>query len=147
MILGQRPTSPRGEQATLPWAPLAYCGSHCCANCITTGSGRDLPSVARNSVSRGRVPALHNATATAQPGNTGVRHPRYGTPRDVTLPLPRPTGCTSCPTNCRETSCPVILILSGTRHLATLIGGLGRERRFQGPPHGHTRSSISNETT
>ena len=93
LILGQRPTSPKGERVTLPWAPLAYCGSHCWANCITTGSGRDLPSVARNSVSRGRVPALHNATATAQPGNTGVRHPRYGTPRDVTLR--RPTGCTS----------------------------------------------------
>lgn len=44
---------------------MAHCGSHCCANCITTGSGRDLPSVARNSVSRGLAPALHNAaTAT-----------------------------------------------------------------------------------
>lgn len=54
LILGQRPTSPKGAQCYV--GPLAHCGSHCCANCITTGSGRDLPSVARNSVSRGLVP-------------------------------------------------------------------------------------------
>lgn len=54
LILGQRPTSPKGVQCYV--GPLAHCGSHCCANCITTGSGRDLPSVARNSVSRGLVP-------------------------------------------------------------------------------------------
>lgn len=73
LILGQRPTSPKGVQCYV--GPLAHCGSHCCANCITTGSGRDLPSVARNSVSRGLVPALHNATATAHcyPRNTDVR--------------------------------------------------------------------------
>jgi len=53
LILGQRPTSPKGAQCYV--GPLAHCGSHCCANCITTGSGRDLPSVARNSVSRGLV--------------------------------------------------------------------------------------------
>jgi len=63
LILGQRPPSPKGVQCYV--GPLAHCGSHCCANCITTGSGRDLPSVARNSVSRGLVPALHNATAAA----------------------------------------------------------------------------------
>lgn len=63
-------------RATLRGPPLAHCGSHCCANCITTGSGRDLPSVPRNSVSRGRVPALHNATGNCTACNTAVTHPR-----------------------------------------------------------------------
>lgn len=70
-----------GGRARRYAAPLAHCGSHCCANCITTGSGRDLPSVPRNSVSRGRVPALHNAQPTAQP----VTPPSRVHASDVTL--------------------------------------------------------------
>lgn len=70
LILGQRPTSPKGAQCYV--GPLAHCGSHCCANCITTGSGRDLSSVARNSVSRGLAPALTqcNSNSTTQPTPT-----------------------------------------------------------------------------
>lgn len=81
LILGQRPTSPKGAQCYV--GPLAHCGSHCCANCITTGSGRDLPSVSRNSVSRGLAPALHNATATAPPA----------THRRQTSPATAARGC------------------------------------------------------
>lgn len=61
-------------------APLAHCGSHCCANCITTGSGRDLPSVARNSVSRGLLLGVaqcnSNGNSNSATRNTDVRR-RY----------------------------------------------------------------------
>lgn len=71
LILGQRPTSPKGAQCYV--GPLAHCGSHCCANCITTGSGRDLPSVARNSVSRGLVLGTAQCNSNGTTSNTDVR--------------------------------------------------------------------------
>lgn len=77
LILGQRPTSPKGVQCYV--GPLAHCGSHCCANCITTGSGRDLPSVARNSVSRGLVPGAAQCNSNGTTSNTDVRRRRRAT--------------------------------------------------------------------
>lgn len=93
LILGQRPTSPKGAQCYV--GPLVHCGSHCCANYITTGSGRDLPSVARNSVSRGLTPGgctIQQRATPATPTSDVVRHDASdaGTPltfvalRDVT---------------------------------------------------------------
>jgi len=78
LILGQRPTSPKGAQCYV--GPLAHCGSHCCANCITTGSGRDLPSVARNSVSRGLVlgTAQCNSTTALLASTSDVAGAFYG---------------------------------------------------------------------
>lgn len=73
LILGQRPTSPKGVQCYV--SPLAHCGSYCCANYITTGSGRDLPSVARNSVSRGLASGVAqcNSNSARYAGNADVR--------------------------------------------------------------------------